>query len=157
MNLKNLNRRKFLTTGLSGTALLTLTGCSTFKGSKSDLDVVTSELRDLLESFEGDGARKIKLSALGLRIENRCQEVTQGYLSFRQRLEEKANNREIPTEKLESLIDEFTSWRERYRDELLDAQDELRQALTEEEWTKTVKILNAGSEAFSEKTKAERS
>ena len=69
------SRRGFFNVGLTAAALLTLTGCATFRGSKSDLDQATTHLRNLLESFEGDGARQARLASIGRRIENRCREV----------------------------------------------------------------------------------
>ncbi len=42
----DVNRREFLYVGLTGAALLTLTGCATFRGSKSDLDQATTDLRE---------------------------------------------------------------------------------------------------------------
>ncbi|MGD8262873.1 MAG: hypothetical protein PVG70_15625 [Desulfobacterales bacterium] len=45
------SRREFFNVGLAGADLLALTGCASFRGSRSELDKATSDLRNLLESF----------------------------------------------------------------------------------------------------------
>ena len=59
------SRREFFNLGLAGAALLALTGCASFRGSESDLDRATTDLRNLLEGFEGDGARQARLASIG--------------------------------------------------------------------------------------------
>ena len=52
------NRRQFLNIGLASATLLALSGCASVGGpKKSDLDKATTDLRNLLEGFEGDAAR----------------------------------------------------------------------------------------------------
>ena len=151
------NRREFLNLGLAGAALLALTGCATFQGSKtSDLDKATSDLRQLLEGFEGNGARQARLASIGHRIENRCREVIELKADFIKRLGDLSRRRETPSTELTALVEDFSVRRATYRDELLGVQDELRQALTREEWDQAVQVLNSGLDAFSQ-TRIERS
>ena len=151
------NRREFLNVGLAGAALLALTGCATFQGSKkSDLDKATTDLRKLLEGFEGDGARQARLASIGHRIENRCREVIELKTDFTQRFADLSRRRETPSAELKALVEDFSVRRATYRKELLGVQDELRQALTREEWDQAVQVLNSGLDAFS-RTRIERS
>ena len=151
------NRREFLNVGLAGAALLALTGCATFQGSKkSDLDKATTDLRNLLNGFEGDGARQARLASIGQRIENRCREVIELKTDFTRRLEALSRRRETPSAELTALVEDFSIRRTTYRKELLGVQDELRQALTREEWDQAVQVLNSGMDAFSQ-TRIERS
>ena len=151
------NRREFLNVGLAGAALLALTGCATFQGSKkSDLDKATTDLRKLLEGFEGDGARQARLASIGHRIENRCREVIELKADFIKRLDDLSRRRETPSSELTALVEDFSVRRATYRKELLGVQDELRQALTREEWGQAVQVLNSGLDAFSQ-TRIERS
>jgi hypothetical protein len=144
------NRREFLNVGLAAAALLALTGCGTFRGSKkSDLDQATTDLRKLLEGFEGDGPRQARLASIGLRIENRCREVIELKTDFIQRLAALSRQRETPSAELTALVEDFSVRRATYRKELLGVQDELRQALTREEWDQAVQVLNSGLDAFS--------
>ena len=150
------NRREFLTVGLAGAALLALTGCASFRGSKTDLDKATTDLRNLLNGFEGDGARQARLASIGHRIENRCREVIELKADFIKRLGDLSRRRETPSSELTALVEDFAVRRATYRDELLGVQDELRQALTREEWDQAVQVLNSGMDAFSQ-TRIERS
>ena len=151
------NRREFLNVGLAGAALLALTGCATFQGSKkSDLDKATTDLRNLLNGFEGDGARQARLASIGHRIENRCREVIELKSDFTRRFADLSRRRETPSAELTALVEDFSVRRVTYRDELLGVQDELRQALTREEWDQAVQVLNSGMDAFSQ-TRIERS
>ena len=150
------NRREFLTVGLAGAALLALTGCASFRGSQSDLDKATTDLRNLLNGFEGDGARQARLASIGHRIENRCREVIELKSDFTQRFADLSRRRETPSAELKALVEDFSVRRATYRDELLGVQDELRQALTREEWDQAVQVLNSGLDAFSQ-TRIERS
>jgi len=147
------NRREFLNVGLAGAALLALTGCATFQGSKkSDLDKATTDLRKLLEGFEGDGARQARLASIGHRIENRCREVIELKSDFTQRFADLSRRRETPSAELTALVEDFSVRRATYRKELLGVQDELRLTLTRQEWDQAVKILNSGLDAFSQTT-----
>ena len=143
------NRREFLNVGLAGAALLTLTGCATFRGSKSDLDKVTTDLRKLLEGFEGDAARQARLASIGHRIENRCREVIELKSDFIRRMGDLSRRRETTSSELSGLVEDFSVRRVRYREELLGVQDELRQALTQAEWDQALQVLNSGADAFS--------
>jgi ATP-dependent helicase/DNAse subunit B len=147
------NRREFLNVGLAGAALLALTSCATFRGSKSDLDVAITDLKNTVDGFEGDGAREARLASLGRRIENRCREVTEDYIDYLRRFDTLSSRRETTSSELKELVEDFSTRRERYRKELLGTQDELRQTLTKEEWNEVVKVLNSGVEAFSQTTK----
>ncbi len=143
------NRREFLNVGLAGTALLILSGCASFRGSKSELEKATSDLRKLLESFGGDGARQARLASIGHRIENRCQEVIELKTDFIRRMGDLSRRRETPSSELTALVEDFSVRRVKYREELLGVQDELRQALAKAEWDQAVEILNSGADAFS--------
>ena len=144
------NRRQFLNVGLASAALMALTGCATFRGSKSDLDKATTDLRKLLEGFEGDAARQARLASIGHRIENRCREVIELKSDFIRRMGDLSRRRETPSAELEALVEDFSARRVRYREELFGVQDELRQALTQEEWDQAVQVLNSGADAFSQ-------
>ncbi len=143
------NRREFMNVGLAAAALLAISGCASFRGSKSDLDKATTDLRNLLEGFEGDGARQARLASIGHRIENRCREVIELKSDFIRRMGDLSRRRETPSSELTALVEDFSIRRVRYREELLGVQDELRQTLTQAEWDQAVQILNAGADAFS--------
>jgi hypothetical protein len=150
------SRRDFFNIALAGAALLALSGCATLRGSKSDLDKATTNLRNLLDSFEGDGARQARLASIGHRIENRCREVIELKTDFTQRLEALSRQRETPSSELTALVEDFSVRRVKYREELFGVQDELRQALTQAEWDQAVQVLNSGANAFSQ-TRIKRS
>ena len=144
------SRRAFFNVGLATAALLALSGCATFRGpKKSDLDKATTDLRNLLEGFEGDAARQARLASIGHRIENRCREVIELKADFIRRMGDLSRRRETPSSELIALVEDFSVRRVRYREELLGVQDELRQALTQAEWDQAVEILNSGADAFS--------
>jgi hypothetical protein len=144
-----LNRREFFNVGLAAVAMLALSGCASIRGSKNELDKATTDLRNLLESFEGDGARRARLASIGHRIENRCREVIELKAEFVRRMGDLSRQRETPSSELTALVDDFSVRRVKYREELLGVQDELRQALTKEEWDQAVQVLNSGVDAFS--------
>ena len=150
------SRRGFFNVSLATAALLALTGCASFRDSQSDLDKATTDLRNLLNGFEGDGARQARLASIGHRIENRCREVIELKSDFTRRLEALSSRRETPSAELNALVEDFSVRRATYRDELLGVQDELRQALTRQEWDQAVQVLNSGLDAFSQ-TRIERS
>jgi hypothetical protein len=150
------NRRQFLNAGLAAAALLALSGCASFRGSKSELDKTTTDLRNLLDSFKGDGARQARLASIGHRIENRCREIIELKSDFVRRMGDLSRRRETPSSELTALVEDFSVRRVKYREELFGVQDELRQALTKEEWDQALQILNAGADAFSQ-TRIERS
>jgi hypothetical protein len=150
------SRREFFNVGLAAAALLALTGCATFRGSKSELDVATTDLRNLLDGFEGDGAQEARLASLGRRIENRCREITEEYIDNRKRFDALSRRKETSSAELNALLEGFSARRVEYRQELLRAQDELRQALTREEWDQAVQVLNSALDAYS-RTTEERS
>ncbi len=150
------SRREFFNLGLAAAAMLSLSSCTSFRGSKSDLDKATIELRELLESFGGDGARQARLASIGHRIENRCREVIELKADFIRRMGDLSRQRETPSSELTALVDDFSVRRVKYREELLGVQDELRQALTKDEWDQAVQVLNSGIDAFS-KTRIIRS
>ena len=129
--------------------MVALSGCASFRGSKSDLEKATTDLRILLESFEGDGARQARLASIGHRIENRCREVIELKRDFVKWLGDLSRRRETSSMELSALVDDFSDRRVKYREELFDVQDELRQALTQTEWNLAVQILNSGANAFS--------
>ena len=147
-----LNRREFLNVGLASAALLALAGCTSLRGSKSDLDQATTDLRKLLAGFEGDGARQARLASIGHRIENRCREVIELKSDFIRRIADLSRRRETPSAELSALVEDFSVRRTTYRKELLGVQDELRLTLTRQEWDQAVKILNSGLDAFSQTT-----
>ncbi len=151
-----LNRRDFLTISLAAAALLALTGCASFQGSKNDFDQATTDLRNLLEGFEGDAARQARLASIGHRIDNRCREVIELKSDFIRRMGALSRRRETPSSELTALVEDFSVRRVRYREELLGVQDELRQALTQAEWDQAVQVLNSGADAFS-RTRISRS
>ena len=146
-----INRRDFLTISLTAAALVALSGCASFRGSKSDLDQTTTDLRKLLESFEGDSARQARLASIGHKIEERCREGIELVSDFTQKVQAISRRRETPSSELNALEEDYSVWRAKYREELLGVQEELRQALTREEWDQTLQILNSGADAFSKK------
>ena len=146
--ISGVNRREFLNVGLAGAALLALTGCASFRGSKNEVEAATTDLRNLLGGFEGDGARQARLAAIGLRIENRCQEAIELKLDFIRRMGDLSRRRETPSAELSALVEDFSSRRVTYREELFGVQDELRQSLTKAEWDQAVQVLNSGLDAY---------
>jgi len=112
------SRREFMNAGLAGAALLAMTGCATIRGSKNEVEVATTELRNLLDGFEGDGARQARLAAIGHRIKNRCQEAIELKLDFIRRMRDLSQRRETPLAELSALVDDFTIRRVKYREEL---------------------------------------
>lgn len=128
------SRRVFLNVGLAAASVLALTGCTAFRGSQGDLDKATIDLRDLLDGFEGDAARQARLASIGHRIENRCREVIELKTGFTRRLDALSRRRETSSAELIALVEDFSVHRVKYREELFGVQDELRQALTREEW-----------------------
>ena len=110
--------------------------------------MATTDLRNLLDGFEGDGARKARLAAIGLRIENRCQEAIELKLDFIRRMGDLSRRRETPSVELSALVDDFSIRRVKYREELFGVQDELRRSLTKAEWDQAVQVLNSGADAY---------
>ncbi|MBT8332178.1 MAG: hypothetical protein KJP06_07605 [Deltaproteobacteria bacterium] len=150
------NRREFIRVGLMAAAMLAATGCAYLRGSKNDLDTAISDLRKTLDTFEADDARKARLASIGRRIENRCIEFTELYLDYRRRLDTLSRQRSTPTALLKVLVDDFSTRRKRYRNELLGVQEELRQELTREEWGRAIRVLNSKTDA-KWRTKKQRS
>jgi DnaJ-domain-containing protein 1 len=144
-----ISRRDFLTVSLAAAALLALSGCASFQGSKNDLDQATTDLRNLLDGFEGDGARHDRLASISRTIEIRCREGIELTSDFNQRVHALSRRRETPSSELMALEANYSVRRAKYREELLGVQEELRQALTKEEWDQAIQILNSGTDAFS--------
>jgi hypothetical protein len=144
------SRRDFLTISLAAAALLAISGCASFRSSKSDLGQATADLRKRLESFEGNGARHDRLASIGRTIEIRCREGIELASDFNQRVHALSRRRETPSPELAALEVNYSVRRAKYREELLGVQEELRQALTKEEWDQAVQVLNSGSDAFSQ-------
>jgi hypothetical protein len=142
------NRRQFLNVSLAAAALLALSSCASFRGSKSDLDRSATDLRKLLESFEGDDARHARLASIGRTIEIRCREGIELTSDLNRRVHALSRRRETPSSELTAMQAYYSVRRAKYREELLGVQEELRQALTKEEWDEAVQILNSGADAF---------
>ena len=103
----SVSRRDFFNIGLAGAALLALSGCATFQGSKNDLNQATTDLRNLLEGFDGDAARQARLASIGHRIENRCREVVELKSDFIRRMGNLSRRRETPSSELTALVEDF--------------------------------------------------
>jgi hypothetical protein len=144
------SRRDFLTVSLAAAALLALSGCASFHGSKNDLDQATTDLRDLLDGFEGDGARHDRLMSISRTIEIRCREGIELTSDFNRRVHALSRRRETRSSELTALEINYSVRRAKYREKLLGIQEELRQALTKEEWDQALQILNSGTDAFSQ-------
>ena len=110
--------------------------------------MATTDLRNLLDSFEGDGARQARLASIGHRIENRCREVIELKADFIRRIGDLSRRTETPSSELTALVEDFSSRRVTYREELFGVQDELRQSLTKAEWDQAVQVLNSGLDAY---------
>jgi hypothetical protein len=135
------SRRQLLRVGLATGVLLVIGGCTSFRGSGSDLEKAHRDLQGTLEGIAKDDEQQTELASIARRIEYRCRELTQEHDKFRERFNELSRQRETSSAELSALVEGFSERRTQQRDALLHLQDELRLALTQAEWSEAVYAL----------------
>ncbi len=138
----SLNRRQVLQ--LAAASLL-VAGCASFR-SGSDFDEINADLQSLLDEIADSSGEQVRLASIARRIENRSRALVAEQEEFVKGFDSMLNTRDISEAQLSKLIDDYSHRREWLRNDLLHLQDELHAALTPEEWTEVVEVLNRKSQ-----------
>ena len=142
-------RRHVLRVSAATAALFALAGCSSLRGKGgSPLHEAYLNLQRTLDELAQDEKEQGQLSSIARRIENRCRELTQEHDEFRSRFDARSSRLETTSAELDKLVSDFSSRRTMQRNGIFSLQDELRHALTEEEWAQAVKALTQTQEAY---------
>lgn len=140
-----INRRQLV--GLAAASLLVVTGCSTFRRS-SDPEKQLDELRNLLDEIAENHGEQVRLASIARRIEIRARELVSENQEFVGSFDSLMKTRDVTETQLRWAIDSYSDRRMWLRNDLLQLQDELHQALEPDEWAEVVEILNHASHSL---------
>jgi hypothetical protein len=137
-------RRQFL--NLAAASLLLVSGCATFR-SGSDLDTYQEELRRLLDDIAENYGEQLRLTSIARRIEIRSHELVAEHQEFVDTLNSLMSTRDVTEVQLMQSVDSYSGRRKWLRNDLLQLQDELHNALAPDEWAEVITILNRTGQA----------
>ena len=135
-----IGRREFL--NLAVASMVLVSGCATFRGG-SDLDAYQDELRQLLEDIAENHGEQLRLASIARRIEIRSNELVAEHQEFVGTINSLMSTRDVTEEQLGQSVDSYSSRRKWLRDDLLQLQDELHNALGPDEWEEVISLLNS--------------
>jgi len=139
------NRRQLLRLAIA--SVLVINGCAMLRG-RSDLDAAQDDLRNLLDSFEPDSGQNVILASIARRIENQSSELVTEQQEFLHSFDTLMNKRDVTETQLSQIIDAYNDRRRWLRDDLIRLQDDLHAALSPEDWTEVIQVLNRKGEAI---------
>lgn len=139
----SIDRRRLLK--LAVASLLVASGCTSVR-PESDLDVAMSELNQLLN--EMDASDQQRVTAIVQRIRVRAGELADEHRTFTEHFDRLLATYNTSEAQLEQLIGDYSERRRLKRDELLHLQDELHAAMTPEDWSEVVRVLNRAGKSL---------
>jgi hypothetical protein len=145
-----ISRRRMLQ--LVAASLVVVSGCSVFR-TTSELEEAREELRALLGELADGDAERVRLLAIGHRINARANELVGEHRAFIRNFNNLAANRDVTTDELTSLVADYEARRIWLRDDLLRLQDSMKAALSADEWERVLDILNRKGGAITEKAR----
>ena len=122
--------------------------------SSSDLDAAVTELNDLLSETPPDSERELLVS-IANKIEVTARELVAEHNAFSDNFDQLLSNHDTTEAELKQVAKDYGSRRQQLRDDLLYLQDELHTAMTPEEWSEVVQVLNHTGKAIASYTLAE--
>ncbi|WP_455199987.1 hypothetical protein [Kaarinaea lacus] len=123
-----------------------MSGCASFT-RESELDAPLRELRALLEGSTSESKRLVLVS-IAERIEIRARDLVAEHREFVSSFDSLLREYEVTETQITQLIEAHARRRKWLRNDLLQLQDELHAAVSQEEWTKLVQVLNQTSKAL---------
>jgi hypothetical protein len=138
-----LNRRRLLK--LAAAAILVATGC-TGNRRTSDLDSAMVELNQLLAGL--DEADQHKVTAIAQRIQVRARELADEHRGFTDSFDRQLSTYDATEAQLKKLVDDYNRRRLLKRNDLLHLQDELHAAMTPDDWSGVVRVLNRAGKSL---------
>ena len=138
-----LDRRRLLK--LAAAAMLVATGCTGARRA-SDLDTAMTELNQLLAGL--DDTERHKVTAIAQRIQVRARELADEHRSFTDNFDRQLSTYDATEAQLQQLVDDYNRRRPLKRNDLLHLQDELHAAMTPDDWSRVVRVLNRAGKSL---------
>lgn len=135
---------------LAVAALLLVAGCATFR-RESGFDAALRDLNDALDEI-GPEEKRARVASIARHIETQARELVAEHRDFIDRFDQLLRERVVPEAQLEEAVDAHSDRRIALRNDLLQLQQELRDALSPEEWDQVVEILNRTGQAVGQKS-----
>ena len=139
-------RRDALRISLAAASLLVIGGCRS-TGSTKQLDKANKDLGKALDQVADNDVQQKELASIARRIHVKVREMIEDHREFRTDFDTLSAKRGVKSEELLRIGREFQKRRVAWRDAVLRLQDELRAAVTAEEWNEVVAVLNRKAEA----------
>ena len=140
---KPLDRRQFLR--LAAASMLVVSACTSTRHG-SDLDTAMDELNQLLDDM--DPAEQQRVSAVARRIQASARELADEHRAFTGNFDHLLRTYDTTEAQLEQLITDYGKRRKQMRDDLLHLQDELHTAMTPDDWSRVVRVLNRAGKSL---------
>ena len=146
---KLVSRRRIV--GLMVASLLVISGCARFRRD-SDLEQAQNELRVLLEDIADSDAERAELVSIAQRIGTEVNALLSAQQIFLTSFDDQLNSYDVSEQQVMATVNSFTPQRVSMRNNLLGLQSELQAALTPDEWTAVLEVLNRKGAALSSST-----
>lgn len=143
MHMKLFSRRQAIK--LAAASVLLVTGCTNAR-QDSDLNAAMSELNRLLD--EMDDKEQKRVTSIVQRIQGRASELSDEHRTFTDSFDRLLAAYDTTELQLEHLIDTYNRRRTQMRNELLHLQDELHVAMTPDDWSEVVHVLNRAGKSL---------
>ena len=138
-----LDRRQLLK--LAAASLLVVTGCTAVR-PPPDLDTAINELNRLLD--EMDDVEQRRVTSIVQRIQQRANELASEHRTFTGSFDRLLTAYDTTEAQLAQLTDSYNASRTRKRNDLLHLQDELHAAMTPDDWSEVVRVLNRAGKSL---------
>ena len=139
--MEEVSRRDALRISVAAAAMLVIGGCKS-SGSSKEIDAASKDLGKALDKIASDDAERAELASIARRIQVGAREMLDDYRDFQGQFDTLSAMRDTTSDKLLDVARKYQARRMKLRNGLFRLQDELRSALTAEEWAEVVAILN---------------
>jgi hypothetical protein len=143
ITLKPLDRRRFIK--LAAASILVVAGCTNVR-QESDLEATMTELNRVLDDM--DDKQQERVASIAQRIQVRASELAGEHRTFTDSLDRLLTAYDTTDSQLQQLIDTYNRRRMQMRNELLHLQDELHVAMTPDDWSEVVHVLNRAGKSL---------
>ena len=135
--------RRQLIIGIGATIAFLTTACSVFR-RQSEIDRVADELDTQLRRMDGPGMDE--RLAIAEDIRRQTDALLDTHDTFANEFNRRAIDRNVPAEDLYQLVSDYESERAALRKKLLQSQDHLHAAVSDDQWPQVLELLNRKSD-----------
>jgi Spy/CpxP family protein refolding chaperone len=105
-----------------------------------------TELNQLLTEL--DDTEQLQVTAIAQRIQARASELADEHRSFTDSFDRQLSTYDTTEAQLQQLVDDYNRRRQLKRNDLLHLQDELHAAMTPDDWSRVVRVLNRAGKSL---------